>query len=255
MFFCFTAAAQAELMLYIKETNLTTNVVRELSVTDGDTLFETQYGQETVDFIELDIGALETHFFQRWTFGGFFQATTSLGTNIISGLPSQLLNLEFNALSSASNTDNYSLEVIMTYLGNNGVPGKSSVEFFGGGNSTTPGFEFVASYSSDQNDVFYTNDFLDKDGPQYVKTESPPLNINNDFSSLESTKDIQSSNLYALTYGVRLLSVAPGGNFYTQGGAEYMLPEPASMASWALLGLTFYRSQRRKKLSKSRLAI
>jgi hypothetical protein len=257
--FCFSllwlsslvSVSRAEFMLYIKETNLTTNVVTELPVQDGDSVFETDLGLESVDFIDLDVSALEAHFEGRWTFGAFFQATSTLGQNLLSGVPAQIINLAFDAQSKLTNTANYSLEVLVTYIGNNGADGKTYVEYYGGGTASTQSYEFVAAYSHDLDDVFFTNSYLPDDGPErFVSTEVPPLAPNKEYSSLNSQSEIVGKNLYALTYGVRILSIAPGEYFTLQGGVEYLIPEPMSLATWAVLGLSLYRFRHRKNLAR-----
>jgi hypothetical protein len=234
--------AKGDLMLYISDgTN-------SLTIDDNDS-FDLN---PTTDTMQIDIGLLDG-VFTGWDFGAFFNVVSS--TLDIDGIPTQILNLEFTATNTSGLAQ--SLEVLASYTGVNGIPQPSSFNLFGGArtNQASVGYTFVGAYSQNDTDTFYTNSYNDEDGPtQYVLTASPafgedpfdpsPDNLILDLGGVPS-KEIVGNSTYAITYGVRITNLDPDKFFSTASEMDYLLPEPASVVTWSLIGFGFLRLRRR----------
>ena len=237
-----TPVAKGELMLYISDgTN-------SLAIDDNG-LHDLE---STTDTMLVDIVLLESYF-SGWDFGAFFNVVSSLQD--IGGIPTQVLNLEFTATNTSGSVKN--LEVLASYTGSNGGANPSTINFFGGArtNQGDVGYTFVGAYSRNDADTFYTNGYVDKDGPtQFVLTASPgwgddpfdpsPEDLVLDLGGVPA-KDIVGNSTYALTYGVRITNLAPNKYFGTASELDYLLPEPASVVTWSVIGLGLLRLRRR----------
>jgi len=241
--------SKAELLLMVRETNLSTSAVRTLSFSEGDSIYDSNLDID--DFIDADISAVESYFYGRWAFTSFFQAAASLGVNSLTGLPAEILNLQFE-VKNVSGSSDWQLEILASYVGSNGSTDPSFLQMSGGGSSGQSPLEFklLGAYSTDPMNTFYTNNYANESGPdEFVYTESPAIDTNNDWSSDEPTKSITSgSSLYAITHGVVIIGLADGNTFASQTNLEYVLPEPASIATWGvvagLVGLARTRKRR-----------
>ena len=237
-----TPIAKGDLMLYISDgTN-------SLTIDDDDS-FDSDL---TTNTMLLDIGLVEG-VFSGWDFGAFFNVFSSLQD--IGGIPTQVLNLEFTATNISDSVKN--LEVLASFTGDNGSAQPSTISFFGGArtNQASVEYTFVGAYSQNDADTFYTNGYVDEYGPtQYVLTASPsltqdpfdpsPENLVLDLGGVPS-KEIVSNSTYALTYGVRITDLAPDKYFSTASELDYVLPEPASVVTWSVIGLGLLRLRRR----------
>jgi len=237
-------SANADLLLYISDG--TTSI----TIRDGDTLYDTN---SATDAISVDIGQLDG-LFADWDFGAFFNVYSNLLD--VDNRPNQVLNLEFEATNTSGSAK--SLEVLATFVGDNGRSESTTVSMYGGARTSQLSgldYTFVASYSQNASDEFYTNGYNDQSGPpRYVLTAAPQLNDdpNSDNLILDFTSvnpmDIVGDATYALTYGVRITNLESGKLFGTASEVDYVLPEPASIATWAVaVGLLGLVGKRKRK--------
>jgi MYXO-CTERM domain-containing protein len=64
----------------------------------------------------------------------------------------------------------------------------------------------------------------------------------------EPSMPIDGDSTYSLTFGVRIDSLGSNQNFTTASGLTYILPEPASMVTWAaVVGLAGFTAKRRRR--------
>lgn len=246
--------ANAELLLYIKETRVgTPDIVNDLTILDQETVYDVD---GSIDFITVDIVTLNSISFLngRWGFTEFLQAFSTLSTNLGTGLPEQVINIEFGVTKLTN--DDSRLEILATYKGSNGSSRPSSIQMFGGGVTTQadPGVTFVGSYSQDASKEFYTNEYVpESTAPNYVFIFQPEIQANTNYqileNSLEPSIPIVGDSTYSLTFGVRIDSLGVGQNFTTASGLAYVLPEPTSMVTWvAVVGLAGFTAKRRRKI-------
>lgn len=244
---CGLKPANAELILYISDG--TTN----LEIRDGNSQYDTD---SDIDSISVNIGQLENAF-SGWDFGAFFGAFTNLTD--IAGRPTQILNLEFLATNNTGSAK--TLEVLTTYVGSNGRSEETTVAMFGGASTDqldSLGYTFVGSYSQDAADELFTNNYTPLDGPnRWVFTAAPLFTDDPDVPGSEDLvlnlgsvppQDVVGDATYALTYGVRVTNLVDGNYFSTQSELDYILPEPASIATWAVaVGLVGLAGKRKRK--------
>lgn len=252
--------ANAELLLYIKETRIGlgpggADLVEFVRIAEGDTVFDSDLTGD-VDYIDANHEALNGFFDSRWLFDEFFIAFATLGENPGSGLPAQVINIEFSVTKSTS--ENSRLEVLATFKGSNGNVDPTILQMFGGGTTTQANLDatFVGSFSHDETKEFYTNDYVDQTTPtDYVFTFEPTVSgtdfnilLDPDDPTSEPSMPIDGDSTYSLTFGVRIDNLANGNNFTTASGMDYVLPEPTSVVMWAsatgLAGLTARRKRR-----------
>ena len=248
--------ANAELLLYIKETRIgagpgNVDLVEFTRIAEGDAAFDLDSPDDN-GVIEVDTDALTGFFDNRWTFDEFFFAFSTLGENPASGLPAQVINIEFG-VTKATN-DNSRLEVLATFKGSNGNVDPTTLQMFGGGTTNQANLDatFVGSFSHDGSKEFYTNGYVDQStATDFVFTFEPSIS-GTDYNildnGLEPTMPIDGDTTYSLTFGVRIDNLAEGNNFTTLSGMDYVLPEPTSLVLWAsatgLAGLTARRKRR-----------
>jgi hypothetical protein len=267
--------ANAELLLYIRETRVGAgengeDIINFLRIEEGDDAYDADLNDENDGFIDVKTGAL-TGFFTnpidpnesatapRWTFDQFFYAFATLGENIPSGLPAQVINIEFGVTKETS--ENSRLEVLATYKGSNGNTEPTILQMFGGGNTTQDNldFTFVGSFNHERNEEFYTNGYVaESTGEEFVFLFEPTIDGGTyalGFPSdddppilIEPSMPIVGDTTYSLTYGVLISNLENGERFDTLSGMDYVLPEPTSMVTWAaVVGLAGFTAKRRRK--------
>jgi hypothetical protein len=245
--------ANAELLLYIRETRVgTPDIVNAIRIQDQDTAYD---DDEDIDFISVDIETLNGIDFLtgRWEFTEFLQAFSTLTTNLGTGLPEQVVNIEFGVTKRTS--DNSRLEVLATYKGSNGNSNPTSIQMFGGGLTTQadPGVTFVGSFSHDASKEFYTNGYVpESTATDFVFVFQPEIEADTVYqifdNGSEPSMPIDGDSTYSLTFGVRIDSLGSNQNFTTASGLTYILPEPASMVTWAaVVGLAGFTAKRRRR--------
>jgi hypothetical protein len=258
--FACTQQANAEFLLYIKETRVGAgpageDIVNFLRIEEGDVVFDKDQLATSDDFMDIKSDALSGHFEGRWSFDEFFFAFTTLGENPSSGLPAQVINIEFGVTKETS--ENSRLEVLATYKGSNGSIEPTFLQMFGGGNTSQGDldFTFVGSFNHERNEEFYTNDYVPESdtGTEFVFIFKPVPDLNGNYdildgNDLEPTMLIDGDSTYSLTYGVLISNLENGERFDTLSGMDYVLPEPTSMVTWAaVVGLAGFTAKRRRK--------
>jgi hypothetical protein len=256
--------ANAEFLLYIKETRVGAgdggvDIVNFLRIEEGDVVFDNDQLATSDDFMDIKSDALNGHFGDRWTFDEFFFAFTTLGENPPTGLPAQVINIEFGVTKATS--ENSRLEVLATYKGSNGNTEPTILQMFGGGNTTQDNldFTFVGSFNHERNEEFYTNGYVaESTGEEFVFLFEPTIDGGTyalGFPSdddppilIEPSMPIVGDTTYSLTYGVLISNLENGERFDTLSGMDYVLPEPTSMVTWAaVVGLAGFTAKRRRK--------
>jgi len=256
--FACTQQANAEFLLYIKETRVGAgpageDIVNFLRIEEGDVVFDKDQLATSDDFMDIKSDALSGHFEGRWSFDEFFFAFTTLGENPSSGLPAQVINIEFGVTKETS--ENSRLEVLATYKGSNGSIEPTFLQMFGGGNTSQGDldFTFVGSFNHERNEEFYTNDYVpEATGSEFVFIFKPVPDVNGEYALLDNSSEpsmpIDGDSTYSLTYGVLISNLENGERFDTLSGMDYVLPEPTSMVTWAaVVGLAGFTAKRRRK--------
>jgi len=236
--------ADAEFLLYVRETRIGAgsggvDLVDFLRIPEGDTAYDADT-TGTPDFIDVDANAVSGYFGNRWLFDSFFQAFSSLSTNGDTGLPSQVVNIEFGVTKNSS--ENSRLEVLATFQGDNGRSEFTFMQMFGGGVTTQSDLQmtFLGAYNHDRSAEFFTNGYVEEStGTEFVFTFEPtPDAVSGEYDlkvdGLDPIFTMTGDASYSLTFGVRLDNLGNGEQFSTASGLDYVLPEPASIATWAV---------------------
>lgn len=240
--------ANAELILYISDG------ASSLTISDGDALYDTDLD---ADAIAVDISQLESAF-SGWDFGAFFRAFSNFSD--VDGRPAQVLNLEFLATNNTGSSA--TLEVVTSFIGSNGRIEPTTLEMNGGASTNQAvdlGYTFVGTYSQDTGDDLFTNGFAPGDtATRWTFTAAPQFTDNPNVPGTEdlvlnlgavTPKDVDGVKNYALTYGVRVTNLESGKYFGSQSELDYILPEPASIATWAVaVGLVGLAGKRKRKV-------